>query len=281
MVNLLCCVQVNQSNVAIEERFGKFQDVLNPGCHCVPWCLGNQIAGHLTLRVQQLDVTCRTKTKDNVFVIVGASIQYRALVEKASDAFYKLTNPRGQIKAYVLDVITASVPKLLLDDVFEQKKYIARAVEEELDKAMSTYGYKIVETLIVNIKPDVKVKREMNKINAAAKLRLAATDKAEAKKVSRIKRAEGEAESKFLSGLGIARQGQVIVDGLRNSAVRISVNVPGTSVKVTRHFDTMKEIGASSKCSVVLIPHGPGAVGDVVTQIRDGLLPQGSSARMP
>ncbi|KAI3942641.1 hypothetical protein MKW98_014228 [Papaver atlanticum] len=302
MGSLLCCVQVNQSKVA-----------------------------NLILKVQQLDVKCDTKTKDNVFVNVVASIQYRALGEKATDAFYKLSNTRGQIQAYVLDVIRASVPKLLLDDVFEQKKYIARAVEEELDKAMSTYGYKIVQTLIVNIKPDVKVKRAMNKINAGkilCKAKLAATDKAEAKKISRIKRAEGEAESKYLSGLGIARQGQVIVDGLRNSAVRISVNapgisvkvtgnglrnsaigisanvpagtsakvtcnglrnsaigisvnVPGTSVKVTRHFDTMKEIGASSKSSVVLIPRGPGAVGDVVTQIRDGLLHQGSSARMP
>ena len=31
-------------------------------------------------------------------------------------------------------VIRASVPKLLLDDVFEQKNEIARAVEEELEK---------------------------------------------------------------------------------------------------------------------------------------------------
>lgn len=58
-----CCVQVDQSTVAIKETFGKFDDVLEPGCHFLPWCLGSQIAGHLTLRVQQLDVRCETKTK--------------------------------------------------------------------------------------------------------------------------------------------------------------------------------------------------------------------------
>jgi hypothetical protein len=64
-----------------------------------------------------------------------------------------------------------------------------------------------------------------------------------------------------------------------------SVNVPGTTSKdvmdmvlVTQYFDTMKEIGASSKSNSVFIPHGPGAVRDVAAQIRDGLL-QGNATR--
>lgn len=135
MGNLLGCVKVDQSTVVIKERFGRFNEVLEPGCHCMPWFLGSQVAGHLTLRLQQLDVRCETKTKvgckslrglslirfdvpgmiwlccvyfcsllqDNVFVNVVASVQYRALAHKASDAFYKLTNTRSQIQAYVFD----------------------------------------------------------------------------------------------------------------------------------------------------------------------------------
>ncbi|TYI90196.1 hypothetical protein E1A91_D03G104300v1 [Gossypium mustelinum] len=145
--------------------------------------------------------------------------------------------------------------------------------------AMSAYGYEIAQTLIVDIEPDVHVKRAMNEINAAARMRVAANEKAEAEKILQIKRAEGEAESKYLSGLGIARQRQAIVDGLRDSVLGFSVNVPGTTAKdvmdmvlVTQYFDTMKEIGAASKSSAVFIPHGPGAVRDVATQIREGLL---------
>uniref|UniRef100_A0ACD5YEX1 Uncharacterized protein n=2 Tax=Avena sativa TaxID=4498 RepID=A0ACD5YEX1_AVESA len=245
---------------------------------------GKRIVGHLTLRLQQLDVRCETKTKDNVFVTVVASIQYRPLAGKESDAFYKLTNTRSQIQAYVFDVIRASVPKLLLDDAFEQKNDIAKAVEDELEKAMSAYGFEIVQTLIVDIEPDENVKRAMNDINAAARMRVAANEKAEAEKIIQIKRAEGEAEAKYLSGLGIARQRQAIVDGLRDSVLGFSVNVPGTTAKdvmdmvlITQYFDTMKEIGASSKSSAVFIPHDPGAVRDIATQIRDGLL-QGQSA---
>ena len=38
-----------------------------------------------------------------MFVTVVASIQYRALAESAQDAFYKLSNTRNQIQAYVFD----------------------------------------------------------------------------------------------------------------------------------------------------------------------------------
>jgi len=272
-------VLVKQSDVAVKERFGKFQKVLNPGLQFVPWVIGDYVAGTLTLRLQQLDVQCETKTKDNVFVTVVASIQYRVLADKASDAFYRLSNPTTQIKAYVFDVIRACVPKLNLDDVFEQKNEIAKSVEEELDKAMTAYGYEILQTLIIDIEPDQQVKRAMNEINAAARMRVAASEKAEAEKIIQIKRAEGEAESKYLSGLGIARQRQAIVDGLRDSVLGFAGNVPGTSAKdvldmvmMTQYFDTMRDIGATSKSSAVFIPHGPGAVSDVAAQIRNGLL---------
>ena len=65
-----------------------------------------------------------------------------------------------------LSVIRACVPKLNLDDVFEQKNEIAKSVEEELDKAMTAYGYEILQTLIIDIEPDQQVKRAMNEINA-------------------------------------------------------------------------------------------------------------------
>jgi len=279
MGQLLCCVKVEQSTVAMRERFGRFDKVLEPGLHCLPWVFGSQIGGYLSLRIQKLDVRCETKTKDNVSVTVIASVQYRALLEKSVDAFYKLSNTKEQIQAYVFDVIRACVPKMNLDAVFEQKNDVAKAVEVELEKAMTNYGFEIVQTLIIDIVPAETVKKAMNEINAAARMRMATQDKAEAEKILQIKRAEAEAESKYLSGLGIARQRQAIVDGLRESVLAFSDNVPGTTAKdvmdmvlVTQYFDTMKEIGASSKSSSVFIPHGPGAVHDVAGQIRGGLL---------
>jgi hypothetical protein len=40
-----------------------------PGCNCLnPFC-GETVAGRLSLRVQQLEVRCETKTKDNVSLV--------------------------------------------------------------------------------------------------------------------------------------------------------------------------------------------------------------------
>jgi len=143
---------------------------------------------------------------------------------------------------------------------------------------MGVFGYAIEQTLITDIEPDATVKKSMNEINAgnslillvlnfhfggiagglpvllilyiscvASRLRIATNERAEAEKILQVKRAEGEAESKYLSGVGVARQRQAIVDGLRESVLAFSSHVDGTSPKdvldmvlLTQYFDTMK-----------------------------------------
>ena len=39
--------------------------------------LGQRSAGKVSLRVQQLDVACETKSRDNVFVQIVVSVQYQ------------------------------------------------------------------------------------------------------------------------------------------------------------------------------------------------------------
>lgn len=286
MVTGLVCV--SQSSVGIVEKWGRFSHVAQAGAQCLNPFVGECLAGRLSLRVQSLDVRCDTKTKDNVFVLVVCSIQYRVIRQQADDAFYELQNPREQITSYVFDVVRACVPKMNLDDVFENKDDVARSVSEELEKVMGAYGFSIEQTLVVDIEPDATVRRAMNEINAAQRTRMAAVEKAEAEKILLVKRAEGEAEAKYLSGVGIARQRQAITNGLRDSVVSFSSNVVGTSSKdvmdmvlLTQYFDTMKDLGDKSKNTTVFLPHGPGHVQDIVAQIRDGTLQGNAAAPVP
>lgn len=251
----------------------------DPGLHCFNPLAGTWLAGTLSLRVQQLDVRCETKTKDNVFVTIVCSVQYRVVRANADDAFYELQNPREQIQSYVFDVVRACVPRMELDVLFEQKDSVAQSVASELEKVMTTYGYTIQQTLIVDIEPDATVRKAMNEINAAQRMRMAAQEKAEAEKILQVKRAEADAEAKYLSGVGVARQRQAIVDGLRESVLAFSHDVAGTTPKdvldmvlVTQYFDTMRDIGAHSKSNAVFIPHNPSHIADISSQIRNGLL---------
>lgn len=80
---------------------------------------------------------------------------------------------------------------------------------------------------------------------------MAAAEKAEAEKILQVKAAEAEAESKYLSGMGIARQRKAIVEGLRDTVSVFAHDVDGTGPKdvmdlllLTQYFDMIKEIGS-------------------------------------
>ena len=106
------------------QQWGKFLKFAEPGCHVLVPCLGHEIAGALSTRIQSLDVAVETKTKDNVFVTIIVSTQYMVLKDPSRmyDAFYKLTDQREQIRSYIFDVVRSTVPRIILDDVFTTKE---------------------------------------------------------------------------------------------------------------------------------------------------------------
>ncbi|KAH9647510.1 Hypersensitive-induced response protein 4 [Citrus sinensis] len=271
MGNSFCmlCGCIDQASVGIVERWGRFEKLAEPGLHFFNPCAGQWLAGILSTRINSLDVRIETKTKDNVFVQLLCSIQYRIVRANADDAFYELQNPKEQIQAYVFDVVRALVPRMTLDELFEQKGEVAKAVLEELEKHI----------LMVDIIPDPAVRKAMNEINAAQRLQLASVYKGEAEKILQVKRAEAEAEAKYLGGVGVARQRQAITDGLRENILNFSHKVEGASAKevmdlimITQYFDTIKDLGNSSNNTTVFLPHGPGHVRDISDQIRNGLM---------
>eukprot|EP00227_Mantoniella_beaufortii_P010246 CAMPEP_0197590518 /NCGR_PEP_ID=MMETSP1326-20131121/11411_1 /TAXON_ID=1155430 /ORGANISM="Genus nov. species nov., Strain RCC2288" /LENGTH=246 /DNA_ID=CAMNT_0043155603 /DNA_START=154 /DNA_END=890 /DNA_ORIENTATION=+ len=238
---------VPQGTIQVIQTWGKFSRFAEPGCHCLFPICGEEIAGAISTRIQSLDVACETKTKDNVFVTIIVSTQYTVLKdpERMYDAFYKLTDSREQIRSYIFDVVRSTVPKINLDDLFTTKEEIANEVKNALEKAMTNFGYAIIQTLVTDIAPDAKVKFAMNEINAAQRQRVAAQDRAEAEKIMVVKAAEASAEAKYLQGTGIARQRQAIVNGLRESVVNFQSEVKGITSKdvmemmmMTQYFDT-------------------------------------------
>ncbi len=277
---------VNQQTAVIVQNFGKFVRVALPGLNFkIPFI--ETVAGRLNLRVQQLDVRVETKTEDNVFVHVIVAVQYHVLPDKVYEAFYKLSDPTTQITAFVFDSVRARVPRMKLDDVFEKKDEIADAVRDELSHVMEGFGYGIVKALVTDIDPDHKVKEAMNEINAAQRLRVAATEKGEAERILKVKAAEAEAQSKALQGKGIADQRKAIVEGLRESVDTFQKSVPGATahdvmslVLMTQYFDTLKEIGMTGRTNTVLIPHSPGHMTDLSEQIRNALMTAEQVARV-
>jgi regulator of protease activity HflC (stomatin/prohibitin superfamily) len=262
---------VKQQTAVIIERFGKFLSIRQSGLQLkIP--LIDRIAGRVNLKIQQLDVIIETKTKDNVFVKLKVSVQFMVVKDTVYDAFYKLEYPHDQITSYVFDVVRAEVPKLILDDVFERKDDIAIAVKRELNEAMTTYGYTIINTLVTDIDPDIQVKNAMNRINAADREKTVAEFEAEASRIRIVAKAKAEAESKRLQGQGIADQRREIAKGLVESVdvlnkVGINSQEASALIVVTQHYDTLQAIGADTNSNLILLPNSPQAGSDMLNNM--------------
>ncbi len=262
---------VKQQTAGIIERFGKFTSIRQSGLHYrIP--LIDKIAGRLSLRILQLDVIVETKTKDDVFVKLKVSVQYKVVKEKVYDAFYKLDYPQDQITSYVFDVVRAVVPKMKLDDVFEKKDEIANAVKGELNDAMINYGYDIIKALVTDIDPDTEVKAAMNRINAAERKKVAAQYEGDAERILIVEKAKAEAESKRLQGQGIADQRREIARGLEESVdvlnkVGINSQEASALIVVTQHYDTLQSIGGETNTNLILLPNSPQAGSEMLNDM--------------
>ena len=269
---------VETQSVNIIERFGKFIRIQKAGLNFkIPFI--EMVAGRVSLRVQQLDIIAETKTKDNVFVHMKVSVQFLVEESKATDAFYKLTNARAQMESYVFDVIRSSLPRMTLDDSFENKDSIAMDIKKELSEEMGNYGYTIIKSLVVDINPEENVKRSMNEINAAQRQLEATKAKAEADKIVRIKEAEGQKESMKLLGEGIAEQRKAIARGLRKSIEDVKEGSDNTMsneyisslVMMYQYLDTLENMTKNGKSNVIFTPNSPKGFNNLSTEMMGAL----------
>jgi regulator of protease activity HflC (stomatin/prohibitin superfamily) len=271
-------ILVPEKKVFVIQRLGKFQKMASPGLGFIIPFVDSKV-GVINMRVQQLDVDVETKTRDDVFVHLRVSVQFQVMSNKLHEAHYSLDNHRHQIASYIFDDVRAEVPKMELDDVFAKKEDIAKAVRQNLSDSMDDYGYNIVKALITDIDPDARVKESMNRINAAKRDKEATMENAEANKITVVKAAEADAESKRLSGEGIAQQRLEIVRGFKESVEDFQKSLKNITheevmqfVLLTQYFDTLNNIGQNGKNTSILIPHSPSAMQDFQQQIVNGTL---------
>jgi len=283
---MACCpfVCIESGQVGLKERFGKYEETLDAGCSCLIPCIDTY--NLVNLRVQTINVRCESKTKDNVFVFIETSVQYK--VTKPEESYYQLDDSKAQIKAFVFDVIRAEVPKLTLDQVFTDKERLSQSVKSELTEMLETYGFAILSTPVTDIDPDATVKKSLNRMNEQKNIKEAMKEKAESDAIVKVKnaeaegaeiriRAEADAEAKYQAGIGLSRQRQAIVDGLSESVQLFQEGVKGVDaqtvmdlIMITQYFDMMENIGTSKTkgTNTLFIPNGPGEVHNFSNQLR-------------
>ncbi|WP_297334683.1 SPFH domain-containing protein [Flavobacterium sp.] len=261
---------VKHNTALVIERFGKFRAVRHAGLHFkIP--VIDKVSDRYNLKIQQLDIPVETKTKENIFVVTTASVQFKINPDMIYEA-YCINEPYEQLIAHVYDVIRAEVPKLRLNEAFESKDAIAAKVSDILREKMSKHGYTILNVLTTDIEPDAHIKNAMNRINAADLEKSAAEYEAEALRINILAKATAEAESKRLEGQGIANQRREIAKGLMESVdvlgkAGISTSEASALLMLTHHYDTLKGIGNEGKSNLIMMPNSPQDSKDMINSM--------------
>lgn len=198
---------VPQAEVALVERFGRFQRLLRPGLHfLVPFL--DRLAHRQDMREQVVPFAAQPMiTKDNVTVNVDTVFYYR--VTDAYRATYEVAELMLAVEQLTVTTLRNKVGELALDEALTSREAINAGLREVLDQATQQWGIRVERVEIKAIDPPATVQSAMEKQLQAERERRAAVLTAEGAKQSQILRAEGERESAILSAEG-ERQSQIL-----------------------------------------------------------------------
>lgn len=254
---------VNKSETGVHTRFGDVVGTMKPGLNFYVPIIDKVLP--VSNRVQEDKFKFEVKTKENTFVTLEVAVQFKVISEDSVNALFELDDPEEQMRSYVENVIRAQVPKKNLDQLYGEQEEISQHIEEALAEGMKRYGFTIVKTLIRQIEPEMNVKHAMNAVIASAKLRDAARNEGEAKRIKMVEEAKGDAERKRLQGQGISDQRLAILKGYETGVEGMATSLGLTPrdiinfVMRTQELDTWESIGRSNNAKTVFLQSGENA----------------------
>lgn len=202
-----------QQHVRVLETFGRFTGYRKAGLSIkFPWPL-QRARSPFSLQTKQIALQLGVKSKDNAFVTMPISLQYRAIPSAVKAAFYELHNPEEQIESYVATDARAVAAARTFDQLYTDRDEFTRTVRESLDDAINAYGYEIRAVLIDDPRPTPEMISAFNEVLASQRRLEAAHNDGEAEKIKRTKSAEASASAMSITARGIAASRSIIAEG--------------------------------------------------------------------
>jgi len=187
---------VNQMDIAVVERFGRFKTCLEPGLHfIIP--MVDRVRIRLTQREQVFDIPPqKCITQDNAPLEADAVVYWRII--KPEQAFYSVVNLELAIQNLVLTQLRSEIGKLSLDETFSAREQINAVLLKDLDVSTKAWGVKITRVEVRDIIPNTEIMKAMEMQMAAERTKRAVIIKSEGERSRAINEAEGEAQSRLI-----------------------------------------------------------------------------------
>lgn len=260
------------------ERFGKFNQVANPGlCVLIPFV--DRIAYVVDERELSLLVSPElATTADNVQVSLGGNLYVQFYdAEKAS---YGATTPIYAVSQFAQSAMRTAVGGLKLDTLFSEREKLNIKVREALAEGTKVWGCKVIRFEITDIEPvDKNVAQSLHKQSTTERDKRETILVAQAFKEKTELEAAAYAFKQTTEAKGDAEKTKIIADAqayktLQNAkaeqeSIRLlaaAMNEAGgiDSMKTrlsSQYFDTLKSLGSKS---TIIIPHNLGDISGMI-----------------
>ena len=282
---------VQQAEVVIVERLGKFDRVLESGFNfiipiieaprAIDWKVTQkgfdgttysmiQKRSRIDLREAVYDFPRQNViTKDNVSISINALLYFQIVDPKS--AVYEIQNLPDAIEKLTQTNLRTLVGQLDLDESLVSRDKINHELRAILDDATNKWGVKVNRVELQDIIPPSDIQSAMEKqmkaerdrraaILEAEGLKKSAVLKAEGEKEAAINRAEGEKQAKILKAEGVAQARILEADGEKEAIARI-INAladngkPDQYLIAMKYLETMKDITSGKDNKVVYMPY--------------------------
>jgi regulator of protease activity HflC (stomatin/prohibitin superfamily) len=245
---------INQAEVVVIERLGKFSRVLSPGLHLVTpflerprrvlWSYvietDNKRHQRITRSFDRLDLResvydfprQNVITKDNVTMEINALLYYQITDPKA--AVYEIDNLPQAIEQLTQTTLRDVVGSLTLDETLTSRSQINDRLRIILDEATDKWGVKVNRVELKEINPPADIRHAMEKEMRAERDRRAIILEAEGIKQSAILQAEGARESLVLRARGEADSKILQAEGEAQARLKIALAEAQAIEMITR-----------------------------------------------
>lgn len=282
---------VQQAEVVIIERLGKFEKILQSGLNFILPIIEAPRTMSWRVTAKGIDgsaysyVKEKTKidmreavydfprqnviTKDNVSISINAIIYFQIIDPKS--AVYEIQNLSDAIEKLTQTTLRNLIGQLDLDETLVSRDKINQELRAILDDATNKWGVKVNRVELQDIIPPTDIQQSMEKqmkaerdkraaILEAEGLKQSAVLKAEGDKLAQINRAEGDKQSAILRADGEA-QARVINATAEGNAIKIVIDSidnkgkPDQYLIAMKYLDTLKSITAGENNKIVYMPY--------------------------
>ena len=260
---------VQQAEVMIIERLGKFKEILGPGLHFIVPVIDNprgiywkevqkgmngQVYSYYTVK-SRIDLReCvydfprqNVITRDNAGIGINALIYFQIVDPKS--VTYEIQNLPEAIEKLTQATLRNIIGEMDLDETFVSRGQINEKLRIILDEASQKWGIKVNRVELQDIIPPADIQASMEKQMKAERDKRAAILQAEGEKQSAILKAQGEKEAKINRAEGEKQAAILIAEGNAEARVR---EAQGESTAIEKVIKAIGNVGPADKYLIAM-----------------------------